>query len=82
MWSVFPESTTKSYSVASLKALSDFRLEAKLPGLVPGAYFMQACTRWPVCLQKVHSAFFVYNTQISCDLSCRSSSMLAVLNLT
>ena len=81
MWSVLLEFTTKPCSVASLEALSDFRLEAKQPSLAPGAFFMQVCTRWPFWLQKVQSAFS-YNTQISYDLSCRSTSMLAILNLT
>ena len=57
MWPVLPESTIKSCSVASLEVLSYFELEAKFLGLVPGAFFMQACTRWPFCLQKVHSPF-------------------------
>ena len=39
MWSVLPESRTKSCSVASLDALSDFSPETKLPGLVTGGFF-------------------------------------------
>ena len=57
LWSVLRESTTRSCSVASLEALSVFRLEVKLPGCVPVAFFVQVCTRWPFCLQKEHSAF-------------------------
>ena len=57
MWSVLPVSTIESCSTASLEGLSDYRLEDKLPDLASGAFFMQVCSRWLFCLQKVHSSF-------------------------
>ena len=48
---VLPQSTTRSCFATPLVALSDFRLETKLPGVVSLAFFTQAGTRCAFCFQ-------------------------------
>ena len=59
MWPVLPESTTRSCSVASLEALSDLRLHAKLPGSELVAFLTHACPMWCLfCIQRTLSFFY------------------------
>ena len=56
-WSVLPESTTRSLAVASHDS-PDLRLDDKRLCLPPlRSFLLHAYSRWPFCLQKIHTAF-------------------------
>ena len=68
-------------SIGLETALSDLRLEAKLPALVLRFFSCKLLLGGLFAHKQYTQLFLFYNTQILCGLSCRRSSMLGVLKM-